>query len=77
MQNQWCKITYTICVSKGKPTSMLKHKERFRKESYDWSDTGIVNPEKNQENDKENTDDEDFVRIRSSNNECDDVIVLN
>ena len=43
---------------------------------YDWNYTGIVNPEENEENDKENTDDEDFVRISSNSNECDDVIVL-
>ena len=40
---------------------------------YDWNYTGIVNPE---ENDEENTDDEDFVRISSNSSECDDVIVL-
>ena len=44
---------------------------------HDWNYTGIVNPEKNEENDEENTDDEDFVRASSNSNECDDVIVLN
>ena len=40
---------------------------------YDWNYTGIVNAE---ETDEENTDDEDFVRTSSNNNECDDVIIL-
>ena len=40
---------------------------------YDWSCTSIVDPE---ENDGEDTDDEDFVRISSSSSECGDVIVL-
>ena len=47
------------------------------KSLYDWNYIGIVNPEKNKENDEENTDDEDFVRASSNSNECDDVIVLN
>ena len=43
---------------------------------YDWNYTGIVNQKGNEENDKENTDDEDFVRKISNSNECDVVIVL-
>ena len=43
---------------------------------YDWNYTGIVNPEENEENEEENTDDEDFVRTSSNDNECNDVIVL-
>ena len=42
---------------------------------YDWNYTGIVNPEENEENDK-NTDDEVFVRRSSSSNEYDDLIAL-
>ena len=42
---------------------------------YDWNYTGIVNPEENEENDK-NTDDEVFVRRSSNSNECDDLIAL-
>ena len=42
---------------------------------YDWNYTGIVNPEENEENDK-NADDEDFVITNSNSNECHDVIVL-
>ena len=45
----------------------------FVSSRYDWSYTGIVDPE---ENDEEDTDDEDFVRINSSSSECGDVIVL-
>ena len=45
----------------------------FVSSRYDWSYTGIVDPE---ENDEEDTDDEDFVRISSSSSECGDVIVL-
>ena len=29
----------------------------------DWHNTSLVNPEENEENDEENTDDENFVRI--------------
>ena len=43
---------------------------------YDWNYTGIVNPEENEENDKENIDDEDFVRTSPNSNESGDVIVL-
>ena len=42
----------------------------------DWNNTSLVNPEENEENDEENTDDENFVRISTNSNECNDVIVL-
>ena len=50
----------------------LRHNERFVNSLYDWNYTGIVKPEENEENDEENTDDENFVRASSNNNECDD-----
>ena len=40
---------------------------------YDWNYIVRVNPE---ENDKENTDDEDFARISFNSNKCDDAVVL-
>ena len=42
----------------------------------DWNNTSLVNPEENEENDEENTDDENFVRISTNSNECNGVIVL-
>ena len=55
-------------------TDTLEIMNAFVNILYNWSYTGIVNPE---ENDEENADDEDFVIASSNSNECDDVTVLN
>ena len=40
----------------------------------DGNYTGIVNPEKNEENGEENPDDEGFIRASSNSKECNNVL---
>ena len=46
----------------------------FANSLCDWNYTAIVNTEKKEKNDGENTDDKDFLRTKSNSNKCDEVI---
>ena len=68
-------IPLQLTVSCGQRET-LDIMKAFVNSFYDWNYTGMVNWEKNEENDKENTDDDDFIRTSSNSNEIDDAIAL-